>query len=71
MGHCHEGLMQLVQKALPDLQSDRPLGYKTQCSFGAIIESPTALNNNQPLNQLSTLLFQHDFVIQQPIVELE
>ena len=48
--------MQLVQKGLPDLWSDRTLGYKTQCGFGAIIELLTTLNNNQPLNKLSTTL---------------
>ena len=49
--------MQSVRKVLLDLQSDRTLGYKTQCSFGAIIKSLTAFNNNQPLNQLSTTSF--------------
>ena len=39
-----------------NLWSDRTLGYKTQHGFGAIIESLTALNNNQPLNQLSASL---------------
>ena len=47
MGHCHEGVMWLVRKALPDLWIDRTLGYKTQRGFEAIIESLTALNNNQ------------------------
>ena len=54
IGHCHEGVMRSVQKVLLDLQSDRTLGYKTQRSFEVIIESLTTLNNNQPLNQLST-----------------
>ena len=45
-------VMRSVWKVLPDLWSDCTLGYKTQCSFGAIIESLTALNNSQPLNQL-------------------
>ena len=48
MGHCHEGVMQLVQKMLPDLRSDCTLGYKTQRGFGVIIESLNAHNNNQP-----------------------
>ena len=56
IGHCHEGVMQLVRKVLPDLWSDRTLGYKVQHGFGAIIESLTALNNSPPLNQLSTTL---------------
>ena len=47
IGHCHEGVMRLVWKVLPDLWSDHTLGYKTHRSFGAIIESFTALNNNQ------------------------
>ena len=48
--------MRLVQKALPDIQSDHTLDYKTQRGFGVIIESLTALNNNPPLNQLFTSL---------------
>ena len=52
IGHCHEGVMQSVRKVLPDLRSDHTLDYKTQRGFRVIIESLTALNNNQPLNQL-------------------
>ena len=48
--------MRSVQKVLLDLWSDRTLDDKTQRGFGVIIESLTALNNNQPLNQLSTTL---------------
>ena len=44
--------MRSVRKVLLDLQSDHTLGYKTQRDFEAIIESLTALNNNQPLDQL-------------------
>ena len=47
MGYCHEGVMWSVRKVLLDLQSDHTLGYKTQHSFWAIIESLTTHNNNQ------------------------
>ena len=50
IGHCHESVMQLVQKVLPDLWSDHTLGYKTQHGFGAIIESLTTQTTPQPTN---------------------
>ena len=53
MGHCHEGVMQSVQKALLDLWSDRTLGNKTQRGFGAIIESLTV--RVMPANSLVSL----------------
>ena len=40
-----DGMMQSAQINVAGLWSDRTLGYKTRCDFGAVIESPTTQHN--------------------------